>query len=613
MNKPSRCLVLGLDGAIPSVVARYASEGHLPNLAALIASGVWCEQSLPAFPTITPTCWATLATGAWPISHGVTCHEIHEPGTPLDRPVSGYRSEMTRVERIWEAAERAGHRSLVLQYPTAGPSRLQQGFVVNGTGCSSLEVQTPGTRVTDARYRGVGGQLLSLVAGWRSVPDTSGVSTLVIDVTADQSQALEPLEPFGWRVELTSSDSLRLREWDDAPAGDAEVDQLAEPLDLRPGMWSPVLRRRLKPVGAVDEAAGLAVRYRVKLLEVDYARARARLYLTPLAAVAPNCSPEELAELVDTLPGLPTFDHHHGPFGSGAIDDDTFLEIEQGNFAWLRDAIAAVWARDEVALTFAYAVLVDTINHRYRNILEGTAPASPEALERARRTELAAYRLFDDFLGELLELAGNDTLVVVASDHGSTGHSRTFDPREALKRAGLLQMCPGPDGQGEQIDLAASRAVPIGSVHIFVNLAGREPNGIVPAEEYDRTVEQIVAALYDFTDPVTGTKPVALALPRRDARLLGLGGDRCGDVVFGVTSDVGGWVGGVHACQIPTIASAGGGDIRSMLLLAGAGIRHDVRLDQTVRPVDVVPTICHLLGLPVPADCQGRVLYPALE
>lgn len=608
MGNPTRCLFIGLDGAIPPVVQRYISEGHLPNLKRLSERGAWFEHCLPAFPTITPTCWSTIATGAPPGVHGVTCHQIHEPGSRFDRPLSGYRSEMTQGERIWEAAERGERRSLVLQYPTSGPSRLRQGFQVNGTACSALEYTPLGVPVTGAAYHGVPGQLFVVPSpGLELVPALEDESAqqmgvprddrpvLTVALPAAVGPSLYDVEPFGWTAELRASGTVRLKD---------ESGLLAE---LGPGDWTPILSRQLG-----TSAGDKNVRYRVKVLEASYDQRLLRLYVTPPADAGPACSPDDFAELVTALPGLPTFDHHHGPFGNGQLDDETFLEIERGNFAWLRGVVAETWRRHECALTFVYAVLLDSINHKYRNVLEEAVPADPVTTERARRTELAGYQLVDSFVGELLALADAETLVIVASDHGSTGYTQRFDPREALRQAGLYTTCSGPSDGAAEVDWERTRAVPFSSVHVYVNLAGREPQGIVPPERYEQTVQEIIRALYDYTDEATGMKPVALALPRRDARLLGLGGDRTGDVVYGVTSNVGGWVGGVHACQIPTVTSVGGGDIRSLLIMAGPGVKEGVRVDRTARLMDIAPTICHLLDLPRPSQCEGGPLYQAL-
>ena len=36
-------------------------------------------------------------------------------------------------------------------------------------------------------------------------------------------------------------------------------------------------------------------------------------------------------------------------------------------------------------------------------------------------------------------------------------------------------------------------------------------------------------------------------------------------------------------------------------------------LKRNLSLVDVTPTICHVMKLPVPRDCEGAIIYQALE
>jgi hypothetical protein len=49
------------------------------------------------------------------------------------------------------------------------------------------------------------------------------------------------------------------------------------------------------------------------------------------------------------------------------------------------------------------------------------------------------------------------------------------------------------------------------------------------------------------------------------------------------------------------------------IALAGPGVKKGAFLKRTVRLEDVVPTLCYLAELPVPADCEGAIVYQALE
>jgi predicted AlkP superfamily phosphohydrolase/phosphomutase len=292
------------------------------------------------------------------------------------------------------------------------------------------------------------------------------------------------------------------------------------------------------------------------------------------------------------------------------ISLDTFLEIERQNFEWRKRALRHLLEHHRLDLIVQYSVMMDTINHKFRSLIEGYQAADDAVRREAMAFERAVYGVVDDFVGGVRELLGEEAAILVVSDHGSCGYSRPFSIRETLKKAGLLVTRQTP--AGEEIDWTASRAVPIHCSYVCVNLEGREPAGIVPPGDYDRTVDQIIAALYDAADPDTGKRMVALALRREDARLVGLGGENLGDVVFAVAGGIGSPGGGVHAGQIPTARSRGG--IQCALLLAsGPGIRKGVRITRTVRQHDIAPTVSALLAIPTPRQAEGSAIREMLE
>jgi hypothetical protein len=155
-----------------------------------------------------------------------------------------------------------------------------------------------------------------------------------------------------------------------------------------------------------------------------------------------------------------------------------------------------------------------------------------------------------------------------------------------------------------------------------------DPEGMVDPADYQAAQEAIIDALCDWREPSTGKRVVALALKKQDAQLIGYWGERCGDVIFvysagfawGETSGsatVQQAEGGAnHGPQIPTAGTALSNNL-AVFLLAGPGLRRGYRWDAErlgyPRLVDVVPTLCHLLGIAPPRQCQGAVLWEALE
>jgi len=200
-----------------------------------------------------------------------------------------------------------------------------------------------------------------------------------------------------------------------------------------------------------------------------------------------------------------------------------------------------------------------------------------------------------------------------------------FNPIEALALKGLAKMKPlgfdpsqPPKDFGElvarvgetmnAIEPAESKAIPQRMLYVYVNLKGRDPEGVVEPEDYDKVVQQICDALLTYVHPKTGTRPVSMALPKKDARILGLYGDGIGDVVYAIYP----WFGFQHGGVLPT-AEWGPGSLKSLFLLYGPGIKRGAKVERTVQLIDLVPTICYLADLPIPKDAEGGIVYQALK
>jgi arylsulfatase A-like enzyme len=81
-----------------------------------------------------------------------------------------------------------------------------------------------------------------------------------------------------------------------------------------------------------------------------------------------------------------------------------------------------------------------------------------------------------------------------------------------------------------------------------------------------------------------------------------------GDVVYALAESYG----SQHGPFLPS-AEWHGGALRGTFALSGPGIRRGVEIERNVWCVDLVPTICHLAGWPVPRDAEGAVIFQAFD
>ena len=136
MSKAEKVAVIGVDAMDPRLTRKYVDMGIMPNVKKLIESGSAREDLtlLGALPTVTPPQWTTLATGAYPSTHGITA--FYRQGGDLDMVNLNFNSEHCRAEQLWNVTAEAGKKTLVWHWPGSAwpPSSDSPNLsVVDGT------------------------------------------------------------------------------------------------------------------------------------------------------------------------------------------------------------------------------------------------------------------------------------------------------------------------------------------------------------------------------------------------------------------------------------------------------------------------------------------------
>ena len=142
--RTNKLIVLGIDGMDPVITKRLLNDGRLPNIKKYLERGSSREDlnMLGAHPTITPPCWTTLATGAYPGTHGITCYWRQSPDN-LDAVVYNMDSRNCKAEQIWNTTTQSGLKTLVWHWPgSAWPPTSNSPLldVVDGTQPGSVNM-----------------------------------------------------------------------------------------------------------------------------------------------------------------------------------------------------------------------------------------------------------------------------------------------------------------------------------------------------------------------------------------------------------------------------------------------------------------------------------------
>jgi len=610
---PQKLVLLGLDAPIVESVERFVGEGVMPNFARLMKNGTFAENCLVPYPTITPPNWTTLVTGAWPGTHTITCFHRHNPGEALDKVHQAFDSRECAAEYLWEAAEKVGKRSIVFNYPSSWPSTLQDGILVGGVGLGINEWR-------------VGNEVLCSVAADQvfATEEMAGAATVIKLEPARAASGAGGAGEWAAQVPEGSLEAeLRFAYrrakaavqpkswWLLLPKGEGGFERVeiyrskaeGRPVCvLRAGEWSGTLEETFE-----TEEGGRAAIFRACLEELTPGGEKLRLYFTHLCAREGWAWPGAICQELREVEGLPLPDNAYQTLSLGWIEARTFVEVNRLQIKWYAEAARRLMASQRWDLFFMHAHTPDWLYHAIMRELDPLTTKGKQQEEFAY-AERECYRLLDEMIGDIVEAAGERALVVIVSDHGAKSSRAGVNLAEVLKRAGLWVTRKDEEGR-ERTDWTRTKAVTQRSCYVYVNLKGRDPQGIVePGEEYEQVREEVIRAFMTYVDPKTGVCPFVMALRKEDARMIGLYGDYVGDVVFALRADYE----GEHGRQLPT-ARYGMGSLKGLLLLSGPGIKRGYRMKRTAWLTDVVPTVCHLLELPLPKEAEGGVLYQALE
>ena len=157
------------------------------------------------------------------------------------------------------------------------------------------------------------------------------------------------------------------------------------------------------------------------------------------------------------------------------------------------------------------------------------------------------------------------------------------------------------------IDYSKTRAVANRGNHIYLNLKGRYPDGIVDPDDKYALETQIISDLYNYRQD--GKRVVSIALRNKDAAILGLGGEECGDILYWLEEGFN----RLHGDSLPTFQGEYQTSVSPIFVAAGKGIKADFTTKRTIRITDVAPTVAAILGVAMPQDCEGAPIYQILD
>lgn len=625
-KKKTKLYLLGIDGGMKDFIRKNAGQGNFPNFKRVMDGGVTCDNCMPAFPSITPTCWASINTGAVPSVHGAIDQERRIAGGTHDMLETTYDSFKINAEMFWETACKRGEKALIIDVPCSGPARVDNVFQIGSYAQNTEPIHIDSHMIKFHHYY-IPAQFYEIAGDnavdpditkdlrfktpsgpWAPMKHKDGVrvtadetNTYVLPVIYNEYASECRVLPFTWNATVFGDGIL------------LSYDGGEQEFFLKPGEWTGYFFRPL----ATFDGKTINYTFNIKLTEFDHDKNTFSLVVPPATCINTYATPQTFADELAQM-NIITDLYLSRTISNDAPDVDTFIESKQFEFDYHKKVINHTLEKYDVSIVFDYIGYTDTINHIFRGILEGVQKGKEFLKPAAEKVQYEGYKAIDDYLGWILdEVIDDETTLVICGDHGSVGNDTMFVPHELLEKAGLLTLKTGDKSHWLpykwEIDWSKTKAYPMYSGHIFVNLEGRDPQGIVKPEDYDKVVNEIIIALQEGLRD-NGDVALAFAVEGAQAGFVGQGGPLAGDVVYGLTgSRIGGHIGGVHSCQMPSAKTKTGGDIRPVCMFMGPKLKKGVILERPTDLTDIAPTIMFAAGYPQPADATGGIISQAFE
>ena len=529
----------------------------------------------------------------------------------MGRMVQAFPSGYCKAEQLWGAAHRAGKRSVIFDWTQSYPLAFTDDIIHVG------EDGRPHYAI----------RALQEARAYTTNPDIPDGDHVTHIQPTEAGGALEfdmEIRPTlgnpRWREMLpckhreVSSLTARIEK---GAAGFESVSVLASkdadaPLfTVRLGEWSDWARHTFTADGEAVDA-----HVRGKLLKLSPDGKDVHLYLSEIYPAEGFSHPADLA---------PTLVEECGPYITqcsrqqvvigNASDIETYFQEQEYLGNWYRKAAGCVLNSEDWDLFMLKWHGPDWTNHLTMYMIdEEHAMYDPDRAEEGWGYWDRLMGVGDEIVRTVMEAAGEDAALALVSDHGGSTNYGGRDPgaiHPVLKKLGLT-------GEGGR----PAKAFAI-KHYIHINTTDRFPDGVVEpgSDEHKSIKAQLIDALLDVTDE-KGRHAFLAVLPIEEAARMGVAGDFAGDIFvipahaekptkeefFELHPDPkarGTW-------DWPRL-NAGGHSDDSYFVIAGPGIRPGYRRDTPTLITSVAPTCASALGIPVPKDADGAVLWDFIE
>jgi predicted AlkP superfamily phosphohydrolase/phosphomutase len=312
---------------------------------------------------------------------------------------------------------------------------------------------------------------------------------------------------------------------------------------------------------------------------------------------------------------------------SGTLPEDAFLEDVAATAAQERKMLASLLAEKQRLLVH-YFEFPDRVAHVFWRFRDPKHPAYDAKLAARYGGEVEkSYETMDAIVGETMKALAPEDVLVVLSDHGFATWRRSVNYNSWLVENGYLALSGGATRKSlealfsrgqfwESVDWSRSRAYAMGLGDVYLNVKGREKNGIVePGAPYEALRAELVSRLTALTDPANGERAVSRVFKREEVYRR-FNPKLIPDLI--VTNTAGYRVSWQASLGVPTDAvfednrDVWSGDHCSLDPELVKGVffaSKPFRAAQVPGIADATASVRALLGAPAPPDAAGKSLW----
>lgn len=621
-----RVVVLAFDGMDPRIVREMFAKGGLPNLKRLAEKGDF-KELWSSIPPQSPVAWSNFITGKNPGGHALFDFIHRDPVTYLPYlstsetipprktlavggyvlPVSGGTVVLKREGKaFWEYLDENGIPATIFRIPSNFPPVPGLSRSISGMG-------TPDLMGTYGIY-----QFFTTDPG--DIPkDPSGAEFTLVEPAGGVVRAAIAGPANTYRKDAPRL-TVPFTAWIDPVNPVARIDLAGKKLILNQGEWSDWIVLGFRPLPLLPSVNGICRLY------LKEAHPHFKLYVTPInidpkAPALPIDTPRGYAREVADAAGY--FYTQGMPENTKTLTNNTFTIDEfYRQFRMVLDEnnrlFDYTWGQFRDGLLFYYYSSTDLGTHIFWHLRDPKHPVyDPEARRRLGDVIEETYAEMDVVVGKVMAKLNDRATLIVMSDHGFGPFYKAFSLNTWLARNGYLVL-EGGAGTGalKDVDWRKTRAYALGLNSLYINLRGRERDGIVePGATRDALLREIAGKLAAERDPENG-HTVVKRVYRTDEVYSGDYISKAPDLVVGYdwgyrTS----WesaLGDVTGEMLKVSTEKWSGDHCGATELVPGVLfaNRKIALDAP-HLYDLAPTILAEFGIPKPGDMIGKNIFVA--